>query len=261
MRSYRLLRLGSLLLAVFAALACGVIVTPAAQAGEAPFITVEGMRLAAGQSREVAGKLFSANSRLAAGGIVLTCRKAEAKPGAKLNGSNAGEAATGEAIGRLSECTVTGNGVGCKVVKEEVETQPLRAELVEDAATKKKLLVDVLPASGSLFETLHFEGSGCTIKDTKVTGRDELVEVETDPGEKTIELGGVKEEAESWLGEVEKEQPSSFWLVKGGVGKVVEIEEAEKLLAFGVPAQLEGTALILLAKEGKSTKEKWSPVP
>ncbi|HXB64668.1 MAG TPA: hypothetical protein VNV42_07310 [Solirubrobacteraceae bacterium] len=261
MRSYRLSRLTSLVLAMLAVFAFGAVMAAAAQAEEAPFITVEGTRLASGSSREITIKAFSPNQTLTAGTDVVSCKKVEAKSGAKLNGSNAGEAGTAEGTLRYSECAVTGNGSPCKPVKEEVETQPLRAELVEDAATKKILLVDFLPASGKLFATLHFEGSGCTVKETKVTGIDELLEVKTDPGEKTIELGGVKEEAESWLGEVEKVQPESFWLVKGGVGKLVDIEEAEKLAAFGVSAKLEGTALILLAIEGKSTKEKWSPLP
>jgi hypothetical protein len=256
MRSYRLGRLSTLVLAMLAVFAFGAIVAAAAQAEEAPFITVEGTRLASGSSREITVKMASANSTLTAGPITLTCTKLEAKAGAKLNGSNAGEAGTGEMTLRFFECKVTGNGSGCKVVKEEVETVPLRAELVEDPSTKKILLVDFLPASGSVFATEHFEGSGCTFKETKITGRDELVEAKTDPGEKTIELGGVKEEAESWLGEVEKVQPESFWLVKGGTGKLVDIEEDEKLQAFGGPANLLCTALILLLNKGK-----WSPLP
>jgi lipopolysaccharide export system protein LptA len=261
MRSYRLTRLTSLALALLAVFAFGAVMAAAAQAEEAPFISVEGVRLASGSTREVTVKLFSANSTLTAGTTVVTCTKVEVKAGAKLIGSNAGEAATGEATLRYSGCTVTGNGSPCEVTKEEVETKPLRGELVEDAATKKKLLVDFLPASGNVFAELKFTGSGCKFTVTKVTGKDVLLEVKTDPKEEIVELPGPVAEAESWLGEVEVPQPTSFWLVKGGTGKLVDIEEAEGLEAFGVPATLKGTYLLLLAKEGKTTKEKWSPLP
>jgi hypothetical protein len=260
MRSYRLTRLTSLVLAMLVVFAFGAVMAAAAQAEEAPRISVEGTILGAGSSREATVKMFSTNSTLEAGGVTVTCTTLEAKAGAKLVGSAAGEAATGEATLRYTGCSVTGNGSPCAVEKEEVETKPLRAELVEDL-TKKKLLVDFLPATGSLFAELKFTGAGCTFKSTKVTGKDELLEVRTDPGNAIVELPGPVAEAESWLGEVEVPQQASFWLIKGGVGKDVVIEEAEQLQAFGAPATLKGTALILLAKEGKSTKEKWSPLP
>jgi hypothetical protein len=255
MKSYRTLRLGSLMLAWLAMCTIYTILATAAYAEEAPFWTVKGERLAEGKTAEAAVKLASANFTFGAGGITVTCTKLEAKKGAKLIGSKAGEAGTGEAMLRYSECGIDGDGTGCKLEKAEIETVGLRFELVEDAATKKKLLLDFLPASGDIFATVKAEGN-CTFKEGKVVGRDILTEAKTDPGEKTVELGGAKEEAPSWLAEVEVPQQTSFWLVKGGSGKVVEIEEPEQLMCFGVAASIEGTALMSLA-----SGENWSPLP
>ncbi|HXB64673.1 MAG TPA: hypothetical protein VNV42_07335 [Solirubrobacteraceae bacterium] len=255
MRSYRLSRLGTLVLAMLAVFAFGAIVATAAQAvEEAPRFSVAKKLLKKGESEEPSVTAVG-SSTLTAGADVVTCTTLEVKKGAKLLGSEAGEAGTGEATLRYSGCTVTGNGTPCEVTSKEVETVALRAELVEDAATKKVLLVDFLPASGSLFTTLKFTGTGCTVKETKVTGKDVLAQVRT-AGGRVVELGLTAEEALSWHAEVLKEQPPSFWLVKGGVGKTVTLEEAEKLMAFGVPAKLEGTAALALV----SGKE-WSPLP
>jgi len=130
---------------------------------------------------------------------------------------------------------------------------------VEDAATKKKLLVDFLPASGKVFATLKFTpeaGGTCEATESKVTGIDVLAEALTDPGKEPIELEGTaRGEAKSWYLEVENPQPSAFWLVKEGAGKEVKIGTEEKLEAFGVPATLTGLALVTLVS-GKN----WSPL-
>jgi hypothetical protein len=251
----RLTRIRHLLLALVAMLAFGVVGASAAQAAEGPFWSVEGTRLAAGSTEELAGKAVT-NQVLSAGGKVVTCEAVEPEAGSKIIGEAAGESGKAEGKLRYSKCTVAGNGTGCKVVKEEVVTNALKGELVEDAATKKKLLADFLPASGNTFAELKFEGSGCTFKTTKVTGIDVLAEVLTDPGNETIELGGpARGSAKSWYLEIEKPQPTAFWLTEKSEGKEVKIATEEKLEAFGVAATLEGKALVSLKNE-----KEWSPL-
>lgn len=253
----RLAGMKHLLLALVAMLAFGAVAATAAQAETGPFWSIEGTRLGTGATEEVTGKAVTAQV-LSAGGKVVTCQKVEPKAGAKIIGEATGEAGKAETTLRYSECTVTGDGTNCEVEKGEVETKALKAELVEDAATKKKLLVDFLPASGKTFAELKFTkpGGECEVAATKVTGIDVLAEVLTDPGNETVELGGpARGSAKSWYLEIEVPQPTAFWLIKEEKGKEVKIAKEEKLEAFGGAATLEGKALISLV----SGKE-WSPL-
>ncbi len=250
----RLVGIRHLLLALTAMLAFGAVAASAAQAAEGPFWSVEGTRLASGSTEGLAGSAVT-NQVLSAGGKVVTCEGIEPEAGSKIIGEASGEAGKAEGKLRYSKCTVEGNGTGCKVVKEEVVTNALKGELVEDAATKKKLLADFLPASGNTFAELKFEGSGCTFKTTKVTGIDVLAEVQTAAGG-TIELEGVSPgSAKTWRLEIEKPQPTAFWLVKEGTGKEVKIATEEKLEAFGAAATLTGTGSVSLKNE-----KEWSPL-
>ena len=184
---------------------CGRYGSRAGRRNKGPSWSIEGKRLEAGETRGIVVKAFT-ESKLAVGGIVVSCKKLEAKLG-QISGAGLGESGNGGGILRCTECEVTGNGTSCKPEKGEQVTKNLRAELVEDAATKKILLVGFLPASGKEFAELKFEGA-CTFKTTKVTGIDVLAKVLTDPSELTVELGGTSRgEAKSWLLKVEVPQP------------------------------------------------------
>ncbi len=255
----RLGRMKHLLLAVMAMLAFGVVTASAAQAENGPFYSVgsEGKRLGAGETRPITAKIFSENFTLTAGTRKVICTGVEAKEGSDIIGSAEGEAGKDEEILRYTGCKVEGNGTKCAVEKGEVVTEKLRSELVEDAATKKKLLIDFLPPEGKVvFATLKFvaeTGGTCEVKETKVTGIDVLAEALTETGE-PIELGGVSPGLhKSGRIEVENPQPTAFWLIKEGTGKEVKIATAEKLNAFGVAATLVGTASVELA-----SGEVWS---
>ena len=254
MHSSRLTRIGHLLVTLLAVFAFSALTAAAAQATEVgPFWSVKGTRLGAGETRNVVAKAVTKQT-LTAGSDKVICEEVEAKPGVIL-GTAEGEAGKNGETLRYSKCKVEGNGSACKVEKEEISTNSLKSELVEDAATKKILLVDFLPATGKTFAEIKFEGT-CSIKSTKVTGVDVLAEVLTDPGELTIELGGTSRgSAKSWRLKIEEPQPTGFWLIKGGVGSEVKIGSEEKLEAFGAKAELKGTALIEL-----ESGEEWSPL-
>jgi hypothetical protein len=258
MRINRLTLIKHLLLTLVAMLSFVAAAASAAQAENGPFWSIkegaEAGRLGAGATKELTGKAVT-NQVLSAGGKVVTCEGIEPEAGFKIIGEASGESGKAEGKLRYSKCTVAGNGTGCKVVKEEVVTNALKGELVEDAAAKKKLLVDFLPASGNTFFELKFEGSGCTFKSTKWTGIDILDEVQTEAG-KAIELGGESPgSAKSWRLEIETPQPTAFWLIKEGTGKEVKISSEEKLESFGSAATLMGTLSISLKNE-----LEWSPL-
>ncbi len=262
----RLNRIAHVMAALLAVFAFGAVMASVAQAEETkgPSWSVEGKRLGAGETKGISAKAVG-NQTLEAGGITITCTALEAKSG-QISGTAENESGKNGGTLRYSGCTVAGNGTKCAVEGGAISTVNLRSELVEDAATKKVLLVDFLPATGKLFAEPKFvaeTGGTCTFKFTKITGIDVLAQVLTDPGELSVELGGTpRGEAESWLLKVVPTQPSAFWLIKGGKGEEVKIPAEEKLQAFGGPATLKGTALILLANnKGESTKEKWSPLP
>jgi hypothetical protein len=122
---------------------------------------------------------------------------------------------------------------------------------VESGKRGKKLLMKLLPESGVVLATAHFEGSKCTILETKITGQ-LAGEVLTDPGGEPIELG----EAKSWSVNFPKIPIKEVWLVKGGKGGISKLSE---LTAFSEPAILEGQALMSLANEKHEIEEtKWS---
>ena len=239
------------LLAVFA---FGAVMASVAQAEETkgPFWTVAGTRLGTGETKGLVVKAFT-ESKLTAGGVVVSCKKMEAKSG-QISGAGLGESGKGGGSLRYSECEVTGNGASCKAEKGEEVTK--NSELSWWRTPYQKSTVSgLLTSFRKRIRRLKFEGT-CTFKTTKVTGIDVLAEVLTDPGELTVELGGTSRgEAESWLLKVEAPQPSAFWLIKGGKGEEVKIAAEEKLEAFGAKAELTGTAL------GELTgSPNWSPL-
>ncbi len=246
----RLKLIGTILLAT---IALGALAASAAQAEEAPFWTVGGSRLKAGQTRNVTAKAFSSTLTMSVpeAGITITCKKAKLNVGVML-GSEPGEPGTGLGVSEASECSVSGNGEKCTlpnpIISNPVETK--LAENVESKKVGKKLLAEAFPVSGTNFGTLVFSGE-CKIKETKVTGKG-AAEVLTDPGEAAIELGQAAKQAKSWLVKSPATAITEVWVIKGGVGSVVKVG----LTAFGDESVGTGTALVLLENEGE-----WSPLP
>jgi hypothetical protein len=261
MKRFRLI--GVVLVAVFA---LGVVVASAAQAEEAPFWTVTGTRLEAGQTRFISAKEV-VPFVLSGDGLEITCTKTSILPHGVLLGSEPGNPGTNDETVTFETCKVVGNEKTkgekpeCEKIIEPINTANLTSELVLDT-TKTKLLVLFQPASGSLLTELKFP-KGCKIEAAKVTGS-VLAEVTTDETtEKPIETSSPKEQKESWNLRFPAAQPVDVWLIKGGTGKEVE---AKALQIAGTTAKLSGVALILLAElnskeELISTKELWSPLP
>ena len=114
MQPYRLTRLGSLTLALLALLAFGATTAATAQAEEAPFWSIKGTRLAAGETHFTTGKSYD-EIRFHRSGCDHDCPMVTVKEGVLL-GSNAGEPGTNyEVLEFAGGCTVTGNGTGCKI--------------------------------------------------------------------------------------------------------------------------------------------------
>jgi hypothetical protein len=252
--------IGMVLLAVFAV---GAVAASAAQAEEAPYWTVGGTRLEAGQTHFITLKTFSTEHPwvLSGGGVSVSCTTGEVLPHAVLLGSEPGEHGTNDEVVTFKSCEVSGNGSAeeCKKVTEPINTANLKSELVLDK-TKTKLLDLFQPASGSLLAELKFP-KGCKIESTKVTGS-VVGEALNETTKAPVETTSTKEQADSWLIHFGS-QPAHVWLTKGGKGEEIEVKTLE---AFGTVATLEGLGLILLAKVNPKTGEleseeaPWSPL-
>ena len=146
MQPHRLTRLGSLTLALLALLAFGATTAATAQAEEAPFWSIKGTRLAAGETHFITAKSYRETSVSSPTlGITTSCPTVKLKEGVLL-GSNAGEPGTNdEVIEFEGGCTVTGNGAVCKV-DEPIVTRPVKSELVEsEKGEKGSLLTEFFP--------------------------------------------------------------------------------------------------------------------
>jgi hypothetical protein len=251
-------RLRSTGVALLVLYALGAVVASAAQAEEAPFWTVGGTRLGAGQTHFIGAK-EAGTVVLAFDGVAITCKEADVEKGAALLGSSAGEPGTSSERVTFSACKVEGNekgGNACTEVTEPIATKNLRSELVEDK-TKTKLLLLLQPASGSLFAELNFP-KGCKFEAIPVAGSLLAAVINEKTGE-PVELPNPKEQAKSWELGFPAIQPVDVWLIKGGVGKEVETKEFE---GDGSPVTLSGTALVSLANaKGETETAEWSPLP
>jgi hypothetical protein len=258
MTHFRLI--GVMLLAVFV---LGAVVASAAEAEEAPFWTIGGSRLKAGKTHNITVRTFNeAEPWASAGGAVsISCKVVKTKPGILL-GSEPGEPGLSDEVVEFETCTVAGNGEKCLKVREPIVTNTVKSELVLDT-TKKKLLMEFFPNTGSVFLSLVFEkvgtNEGCTFGKAAVEGS-VVGEVLTDPGEEAVEVGQAAKQAHSWLTRFPKSQIKEVWLIKGGVGANAKVGLKE----FGIAAGLTGTALVLLANGKFETEEagpEWSPLP
>ncbi len=267
MQSYRLTRMGSLLLALLAVFAFGAITAAAAQAENAPRWSIGGRDLGENETHYITAKIYTtkANPRftLRAAGRTISCLAARLNPGVLLGSSATNPGTNDEVIEFYGNCTVEGNGSPCAVT-EPIVTANVKSELVEsEKGAKGSLLTEFFPEKGAEFVTLHFTGSGCTVATTAVSGS-VAAQVLTDP--KNGELGtlltleSTQIEATSWLLNAPSSAITKVWLIKGGEGKTATVG----LTAFSEPATLEGTALVLLAKKKNGVFESeeidWSPL-
>ena len=249
--------LKTITIALVALLALGGVAAAAAQAEEAPYWSIAGTRLGAGETKdfrfrsEEGGlrrtKKFVLTSTI---GEKVTCTKQTLSGGSVLNGSAAGNPGLSEELIEFSGCTVEHNGTGCKVEKNEFFTERLKNELVLDAAEKRYNQVLFKPATGNRFATIKFEGAECTFKETVVEG--EVVgEFWSDPPEgkgeeEKKEESSEKAPAVSKLIKFPATEITSVWLIKSGVGEDFRVN---LLRAFTEPATLSGTSLMVLANE------------
>ncbi len=242
-------RTRSVIAALLAVFALGGVTAAAAQAEEAPFWTVNGSRLASGQTRFITAKLISTNLTIDAPslGIAVKCEALALKEGV-LSGSNAGEPGTGNQAIELAKCKQEGNGTSCTVA-EPIVTTSLRKVLVLDP-TRQKLLVWLFPLKGAKWTTIKFNGTCSTIKEMTVEGS--LAGEVTNTEEVPVELPNKKIEATSWYVRYPATPIKKIWSIKGGVGK----EEKVELTAATEPATLSAVLLITLL-----SKENWSPLP
>ncbi len=258
-------RIRLILIALLGVFAFSAVAAAAAQAEEAPFWSIGGTRLAAGQTHNITAKTYNVTGQeegftlKAETGQVVHCSTIKLNGGVLL-GSNVGNPGTnGEVIELSGGCTVTNNGSACKV-KEPIVTNPVRSALVgSEKSTTSALLVVTFVLAGA-FVKLQFEGT-CTLKETAVSGK-VAGEVREDPNNGTlgavVKLPNEKKEAKSWLLNFPTTPIKHVWLIKNEIGEETKIE----LVSFSEKATLSGTALILLANAKKETEETlWSPLP
>lgn len=274
MQSYRLTRLRSLMLALFAVFAFGAVTAAAAQAEEAPFWTVpksegssETKRLAVNETRFITAKTYNKTTLESPTlGVSVTCPTVKLKEGVLL-GSNGGEKAepgkNDEIIEFEGGCTQVGNGEACKVV-EPIKTVHVKSELVENVeggAAGKKLYTEFFPETGVKFTTIAFTGT-CKNKEIAVEGK-VAAEVRGDPNApptlgEAVELPNTGKTAKSWLLNFPAAPIKEVWLVTAGKGAVAKTE----LKAGTEPATFKGAILVLLANANRESREEnWSPLP
>jgi hypothetical protein len=243
-------RTRSIGVALLAMLAFSAVAAAGAQAEEAPFFSVAGTRLKAGEAKAFTAKAVHDFTFATEIGTV-SCAKSRLEEEVIL-GSEAGEPGTGIGFGELSECSVSGNGAGCRV-EEPIVPSKIKGELVE-GANEKQLLVLFEPAKGKVFATVRFKagkGSNCIVESTKVTGAavGEILNEKEEP----IESGQQPGSAKSWLLRFPSAQIHKVWVIKDGTGTEVELEPLE---ALGTEVSLTGTAAGSLVSEAQ-----WSPLP
>jgi hypothetical protein len=240
----RRLRFGAVSAAVVVLVVLLGVLTPAAEAVEAPFFSVADLQLLEGEHQEL---LLAAEGNQVlenkTSKITITCTKIATVKGALILGSLVGLPSTGEGELVYSGCTVTGNGSSCKVEGEKITTSNLKDELAYEKKEEPLLLgnkfIDFFsPASGNTFATVKFTGT-CTFSSTTVGG--------------SLSAGiknSLKESAGFEENESEEEEgffeTSSKEACKVAGGKFTECKKPS-LTAFGTETTLSSEAKTLLA--------------
>jgi hypothetical protein len=183
---------------------------------------------------------------------------------AVILGSNEGSPGRGVGITKYSGCVlVEGNGAPeCEISEGgTVTTNTLiseQVENVENGGGGKELLTEFFPATGSTFVTLHFKGSGCTTKETAVSGQAVAEDVTDNAAEEKIELGQAAKQATAGRLRFPATAIKEVWLIAEGVGKIVKT----KGVAFGDVSTQSGIELILLANSSFVPEYAvWSAMP
>jgi hypothetical protein len=251
--------------AFVAVLALGALVASSAQAiSPAPFFTVGGTRLVAGKTHNIAAhSIENFVLTTAEEGSKIECTGLTAEKGVLL-GSNEGNPGRDNEITKFSGCVIA-EGLGspnCELSEGgTITTNPLISEQVENVSGTgggKQLLEEFFPASGANFVTLHFKGSGCTVKETAVSGQVVAEVLLDNAGRGKIELGQTPEQATSWLLKFPTSAIKEVWLIANGEGKIVKTKQ----LAFSDNSVQTGIALVLLAGTNFAPEYAlWSPLP
>ncbi len=249
---------------LLAILALAATITASAQAiSPAPFFTISGTRLAAGKTHAFATHIVKAYVlNTPEQGTKIECTKLTVDNGA-IEGSSEGTPGKAHGIANFTGCALgEGNGApNCKLTEEAITTNPLTSIQVENVSGGgggKQLLKDIFPTSGANFVTLHFTGTGCTTKETAVSGQTVAEILFDDTAEEKIELGQTAKEATSWKIRFPEVAIKEVWLINGGVGKIAKTKQ----LAFGDASTQTGTDLTLLASPtGVDENVLWSPLP
>jgi len=271
-----------MLVALFGVLALGALTAAAAQAVEAPRWSIGGTTLAEGKTHYISTKIYSKVFKLRTGVITIECSEVKLKEGALL-GSSAGNPGKNNEVIEFSTCKVSGvtekkTIENCEVNENKpIVTRAVVSELVEtenaEPANKKgSLLTLFAPVTGTLFVTIPFNvisGKTGVCPPPAQVSQEVIGEVYTDPGTPPtlgtlVSLESGVTEAKSFLINFPGTAITKVTLIKGGVASQVTDKQLE---AFGEPATLEGTALILLAKKNSTTglleteETNWAPVP
>jgi hypothetical protein len=260
-------RPGNLVVALAVVLAITAITTATAQATSAPYWSINGTRLAAGQTHNITAKAIAPGVfTIPALGVKFECKKLSLKEGVLL-GSNENNPGKNNEVILFEECILTEGLPGCRLVttggeEKSLTTNSLTSELVERNETGKPkiLLTEFFPTKAPTFITLHFEGTECKTTSAAVNGQ-VAAEVTTDnKAEETVELGQAAKQATSWNLRSPATPITHVILVAGGVASEKTLETLE---FEGDPAEGTGTALVLLANAEKHTEESalWSPLP
>jgi len=241
----------------------GAVVASVAQATSAPYWSINGTRLAAGQTHNVIGKAVTAvvlDTPVL--GIEISCRSIKAKRFVLL-GSSANNPGKDDVIYLYDGCTLLkGNGSPeCKLVtegdEESLTSNWRKTTQVERAAPPKILLDKFAPEKGALL-ILKFEGKGCEITEAEVTGQVAAEVVTDNAAEETIELGQPAKQATAWNLRFPTTPITQVISVTEGIAK----EEKLELTMLGDSTVESGTVLISLANGNFEAEEtNWSPLP
>src|SRR5665213_47525 len=223
--------------------------TAASAATEGPFFGSESKRLLVGETRAVKVKSV-AKEYLLVGEVLgikwtTTCKALKLNSGAGLLGSIGANAGKGDEILEYGECSVTGNGTGCKVKGSAITTNLIKSELAY--STKERagpILTIFTPSHGSVFVTVHYEGS-CTFSEGEITGS--AAAEAADSTGKVSEVN--KEGALEMTGELISTGAKStkYWSEAGGV----LTEHTAELKDFGSADTLAGTSVVELGSGQK----------
>jgi hypothetical protein len=221
----------------------GSVVVTAAQATEAPFYKVAGKRLASGETAEISTHAGTGGITFTFTGKVIKCSTLQNTAGSKIIGSNAETSGSGSETIEFTGCTVTGLGEPCRL--ESFKTEPLTRELALSESLKS-IVVEYKPATGTLYGTVKFTGSGCDIVESKLTiAEGSAVIGRAFSGGSLVEVG--KEPAEA------KDEEINFpttlinviYLKEAASGSYKLVEESALKFA-GLAATFSGFAIVLL---------------